>query len=145
MNLDNLQKALTMIAAILCTGILVLMSILKIKYFPEVEITDIKLTLITAITSIILLVVAIRNGYITTIMIISMSILTNIYNAAIFKIFHKTIDKYITAIVSQPSFYPFTESAAKLNYKLFLILVYVVFLMLWLRYTVIIKHNMLER
>lgn len=145
MNLDNIQKALTLIASLVCTGLLLFMAILKIKYFPVVEITDTKLILTTAISSITLLIIAIRNGYATTTMIISMSILTNIYNTIIFKIFHKTIDRYVTAIVAQPSFYPFTESAARLNYKLFLILVYLVVSMLWLRYTVIIKHNMLER
>lgn len=66
------------------------------------------------------------------------------YNSVVLRILYKFLTPYVNYIVSQPSFYPYTAQEAAGNYKIFMFMVMVVFAIFWLRYTVIVKHNMTE-
>jgi len=67
-----------------------------------------------------------------------------IYNSVLIRIFQRFAEPYVNYIISQPSFYPYTAETAITCYKYFMIAVGLILAVSWLRYTVIMKHNMVD-
>ena len=100
--------------------------------------------IILILGSVIMIIIAIKKEAYWGNIMSAAALVFAIYNTVLIRIFYKFVEPYVNYIVSQPSFYPYTTESAITNYKYFMLSVSIILVVLWLRYTVIIKHNMME-
>ncbi len=129
--------------AIVTTIFIVRELVIKLAIFPLTR--GLAFPFLQFITLGIILFISHRNVWVKTAIISMGAFLLSVINSVVMFAFYRLADAYIRTVIAQPTYIEYTYDGAISGYKLLIYICFIIAFILWLRFILIIRHNLLEQ
>ncbi len=140
---NKILAVLFVVYTAVMTGAIIRELIIKLAVFPVTR--GLAFPFVQFLTLSIILYISQRNVWVKTAIVAMGAFLLSVVNSVIMFAFYKLAPIYIRTVIAQPTYIEYTYEGAISSYKLLIYICFIICFIIWLRFILIIRHNLLEQ